>query len=87
MLENLRPDIGKPQIACRPFEEAYLELILQLSDAATDGGERYLEASRRFRETLRLDDFGEDRQWNSDQPLPFHQSVKSSSFGASLSYI
>ena len=48
MLENLRSNIGKPQIACRSFEEAHLELILQLSNAATDGGERYLEAPRRF---------------------------------------
>jgi hypothetical protein len=62
MLENLCPNIGKPQIACRPFEEAHAELILQLSNAATDGGERYLEAPRRFRETLRLNDFGEYRQ-------------------------
>ena len=64
MLQTFRPDIGKPQIARRPFEQSHAELILQLraEHGATRGGERHIEASRRFRETLRLSDFGENCQ-------------------------
>jgi hypothetical protein len=62
VLENLRADIGKPQIPRRPLEQADAELILELGHAPADGRDRDVEALCGFREAPRLDDFGKYRQ-------------------------
>jgi hypothetical protein len=62
MLENFGPDIGEPQAARRTFEQTDAELALEVGNAAADARDRHLEAARRFRKAVRLDNLGENHQ-------------------------
>src|SRR5260370_9177367 len=62
IFEDFGPSISEPQVVSRTFEQANTELALKVGNAAADGRGRHLEAARRFRKAVRLDNLGENHQ-------------------------
>jgi hypothetical protein len=62
VLQQLCPELGEPQVAGRPLQQARAELILELRDAAADRRDRHLQTACRFGKAVRLDDSGEHHQ-------------------------
>src|SRR5689334_16192101 len=62
MVKHLRPQLGEPQAAGRPFKQANPEMILELGYPTANRRYRYLEAACRFREAVSFDHLGEHHQ-------------------------